>query len=90
VHPDLKARGSNNVLDANCIANILSTFNSKGGNWLLLFIDVNEELGTSLRIAAYGGFRLLVVVRATNIRKFYQDNWLALLLRLADLDDEQV
>jgi hypothetical protein len=86
----LKTRGTHNVIDAAGIANLLRSFPPKGSNWLPLMIDCCEELGTSLRIAAYGGFRLLVIVRAFNIRNFYLDHWFNLLLKLADLTSAQV
>ena len=81
-HPDLKTRGSQNLLDSQAVANLISTFKPKGENWLYLMIDFNEDLGESLRIAAYGGFCLLAVASAPAIRNFFLQNWFGLLVKL--------
>ena len=68
----------------------MKTYQPKSKNWMPLMLDFTESLGLSLRIAAYGGFRLLAVVFSDSIREFFTVNWFTLVTKLADLHSEQV
>lgn len=55
----MRNRGTEQVLDAATICSIMECYNPHSSNYFPLLVDLNEECGLSLCVAARGGFRLI-------------------------------
>jgi hypothetical protein len=91
VHPEIKTTGNTFILDSSDIAAIIQTWNPNKPAYLPLLLDPEDTAaGFSLRLCVELGYRLLCVITPTESRKWFQTNWMALLVKNLTISQEQV